>query len=139
MKILTGQLSVGALFCYQIASTGEVTYRQTIRLDGNALDVAIISVSQIIIVSTDHVHEANSTRALRDNDNAKPGRIFSAFFFDRKLQSSHWQPTLEPVLEVLNQAYFDSKLDSNDAKADSVGDSLYTMETLRKRVQGDME
>ena len=115
-----------------------MSHLQTLQLDGNALDVVVLKNGHII-VSIDNVHEPNTTRVLRDKDKEKPGKLLSAFEFTCNAEDPIWKPALAPVIDTISQHDFETMIAPEDGKKNGLADTLYPMENLRKRVQGDME
>jgi hypothetical protein len=101
--------------------------------------VTILEEARTVIVSSDHVHKPNSTRELRNQGQINPGKLVSAFVLVDDAQSSTWKPAFTSITGAVNQHPFEAIPDGDDLKKDSLADSLYSTESLRKRVQGDME
>lgn len=148
--LICGQ-RIPALFCYTLRSIGQMEYSQTIQLSGNALDVTVLQHMDTIIVSTDNVHKPDSTRTTRSVPIT--GEILVQAFTPRtsaedELATWHevpkWQRALEPVMEAINRAgsfeiSTESSAPDSKSKQHSLGELLYALENLRKRVQGEDE
>lgn len=114
-----------------------MTFHQTLSLGGNALDLVVQEDSQFIVTSIDHLHKPNSTQTLRTPQDEP--RLLSAFHLVSDSQGSTWRPIFGWVMDTISRQDFEETIEPGVGGKDILAGSLYTMEALRKRVQGDME
>lgn len=156
--LLTAIEGIPLLFSYLIDHEGVLQYHQTLKLKGNALDVAIDGESQTIFVTVDTVHIAGSMRTIRKQEELKIN-AFEVFTLSLKYgengeadeiisastgsNNPHWTPSSKA--DALN-----GSVDKEDATSklsvssientttskgiySSLGEFLYGLENLRKK------
>ena len=135
-----GVCSISALFCYRINAAGEVTYHQTLTLNGNVLDVTVMESIEAIIVSIDNVHVPNSTRWIRSSDQtAHPNRL-CAFEILMESQSYEWRPAVNlPMDAIGSQAIAFVEGDADGTGMTTLTSLLYNLENLRKHAQEEVD
>ncbi|KAF1944099.1 guanine-N(7)--methyltransferase subunit TRM82 [Clathrospora elynae] len=129
-EILVACEGVPALFSFTVGKGS--TVQNTLPLNGNALDVALIQTSiasSTMIVSIDNIHKPGSTTGVRDDKDVSRFQYFSM------QQGSTWREDAS-IGEALRS--FERSADATNSKSSSaddkaVRDMLYSVENLRKR------
>ncbi len=117
--------SVPAVFMFSLSETGSLSYYETLKLDGNPLDLVVEESTSTLIISIDNFHKPGSTDQPRMNadDAALPLVVYN-------VKDSLW---------VESPLRFDVSIDKVSHDADAITQSqglsgtLYTIENLRKR------
>ncbi|KAI9802221.1 MAG: hypothetical protein M1825_002942 [Sarcosagium campestre] len=121
---------IPALFMLQLSAKGDLSFRQTLPLQGNPLDIAVHPSKALFIVSIDNIHDARSTTKPRSEPGKTLIQAYSAA--TAPLGESRWQEDVDSAatwLEIIDQAA--SALDLTQLR--SLRELLYDVEKIRKR------
>jgi len=117
--------SVPSIFLFALSETGILSHCETLKLDGNPLDLVVDESTGIFIASIDYVHKLGSTDQLRDSSVECPLPLQTY-----QVKGSSWaKSSLRFDVAVSNGS------DAVEAHTQAKGLSgiLYTIEKLRKR------
>jgi tRNA (guanine-N(7)-)-methyltransferase subunit TRM82 len=139
---LVAMEGVPLLLNFHVDGSGQLQHRQTITLDGNVLDVSLISHSPTVtaLVSLDNVHNPGSM--VREKEGGTDRRMITAIEFDRNDLLWHAQRgTFEIKSQDIEEqgdfpaAHLAQAAGSSRARGEysSLGDFLYGLENLRKK------
>ena len=142
------QYRLPLLLSFQASPDHELTIHQTIPLEGNVLDVAVIEEKQMILVSIDNVHEPGSTKESRIGPETVPATVHEyelvASDSTAKYQQMEWMATSKLIVDeaIWQERNLDLGMKSfTRAKGRGVyselGEFLYGLENLRKN-RGDI-
>lgn len=127
-------LRIPALFIYSITSSHVLEFRQSLFVEGNVLDVAILQGQESLIVAMDNVHVPLSTRVV---ENAGNRPALTAFSYDA--DSGRWVEghDFERMLLAINDwaALQGSQFAQTGSEDSSLSGLLYSIENLRKKGQ----
>ncbi|KAI9698182.1 MAG: tRNA (guanine-N(7)-)-methyltransferase non-catalytic subunit trm82 [Candelina mexicana] len=125
-EVLVACESVPAIFCFDHSAEGALTFRQTLSLAGNPLDVAMCKATRSINVAIDNVHKPGTTRILRNNQ----GNAFMQRFVKlSQAESRSWVKDDRSVSAINLQGSFEM----TDQQMKVLPDLLYGIRNLRKR------
>ena len=126
------------LFFFSLESEGSTMYRGLFRTTGNVVDIAILPKSNAILYSMDTIHLPLSKSVVGDTESMQ---INSVSILSYQPISSTWQPDTRLVPDLLSKMEGCARsrpfvTQTSTAKGKSLRELLYSLESLRKRVNG---
>ena len=120
---------------YSLDSHGSLTLRQCFSVAGNVLDVEVLENRSTILYSIDNIHEKWSTKIV-DKGPLRPS--VGAVTFSGSAQSWSKEATFDGIITVMNKEAMaqDGALQQGRGKDAALSELLYSIESLRKRGQG---